>query len=143
MSLDKVVEQELGVEVLDIRVKRINLPESISSKVFERMATERERLARELRSQGKEVAEGIRADADRQKVVLEAEAYRDAQKARGEGDAKATEIYAKAFNADRKFYEFYRSINAYKDVFKDKNDVLVLSPDSEFFKFFSSQNPGN
>lgn len=140
-SLDQVVNQELGVEVLDVRVKRINLPDSISSKVFERMATERQRLARELRSQGKEVAEGIQADADRQKVVIEAEAYRDAQKTRGEGDAIATQIYAQAFNADRSFYEFYRSINAYKDVFKNRNDVLILSPDSEFFRFFASKNP--
>ena len=139
LTLDKVVERELGIEVLDVRIKKINLPGSISSKVFERMATERERLARELRSQGKEVAEGIRADADRQKVVIESAAYRDAQKIRGEGDAKATTIYAKAFTADTGFYDFYRSITAYQETFNSKNDVLILSPDSAFFKFLKDK----
>ena len=139
LTLDKVVERELGIEVLDVRIKKINLPDSISSKVFERMATERERLARELRSQGKEVAEGIRADADRQKVVIESAAYRDAQKIRGEGDAKATTIYAKAFTADTGFYDFYRSITAYQETFNSKNDVLILSPDSAFFKFLKDK----
>ena len=139
LTLDKVVERELGIEVLDVRIKKINLPDSISSKVFERMATERQRLARELRSQGKEVAEGIRADADRQKVVIESAAYRDAQKTRGEGDAKATTIYAEAFTADTEFYDFYHSITAYQETFNSKNDLLILSPDSEFFKFLKDK----
>ena len=137
-SLNRVTEEELGIQVIDIRVKRIDLPTEVSQSVYERMRAEREREARELRSKGKELAEGIRADADRQKTVLLAEAFREAETARGGGDATAAAIYAKAYNQDPEFYSFYRSLNAYKMTFGNKGDVMVVEPDSDFFKYLKS-----
>lgn len=126
---------EFGIRVLDVRVKGIDLPEDLSKNVYRRMATEREREARETRSQGRELSEGIKADADREKTVIEADAYRESEILRGEGDAIATATYADAFNKDKEFYAFTRSLQAYKDTFSNKEDVLLLKPDSEFFKY--------
>ncbi|HBA67191.1 MAG TPA: protease modulator HflC, partial [Methylococcaceae bacterium] len=113
------IAAELGLEILDVQVKRIDLPPDVSSSVFRRMEAERERVAREFRSQGSEAAERIRSDADRQRVVILAEAFREAEKLRGEGDAISADTYAKAFSRDSEFYSFYRSINAYKETFSD------------------------
>jgi len=132
--------QSLGIRVVDVRIKRIDFPEKISQNVYERMRTERERLAREHRSKGEETATRIRADADAQSRILVAEAYRDSEIIRGEGDALSTEIYAKAFNRDRDFYRFYRSMEAYKKTFANKGDVMLIEPDSDFFKYFKSSN---
>jgi membrane protease subunit HflC len=129
----------LGLEIIDVRVKRIDLPEEVSSSVFRRMEAERERVAREFRSQGSEASEKIRADADRQRVVTLANAYRDAEKLRGEGDAKSAEIYAKAYGADAEFFTFNRSLGAYKKTFAGSGSMMVLDPDSDFFKYFKSQ----
>jgi modulator of FtsH protease HflC len=131
----KKVAAELGVEVIDVQVMRIDLPEEVSSSVYSRMEAERKRVATEIRSKGAEASERIRADADRQKVVTLANAFRDAEKLRGEGDAKAAEIYAKAYGADAEFYTFYRSLNAYKKTFSSSS-MMVLDPESEFFKYF-------
>ncbi|WP_068502197.1 protease modulator HflC, partial [Oleiphilus sp. HI0067] len=119
------------------RVKGIDLPEDLSKDVYRRMSTEREREARETRSQGRELAEGIRADADREKVVIESDAYRESEITRGEGDAIAASTYAEAFNKNPEFYAFTRSLQAYKDTFANKEDVLLLKPDSEFFKYLN------
>ncbi len=127
----------LGIEVIDIRVKRIDFPPEVSQSVFARMAADREKEAREYRAQGREQAEVIRADADRQKVVLEANAFRDAERLRGEGDAKAAAIYATAYNKDPEFYAFMRSLNAYKKSFSDKEDLMVLDPKSDFFRYLN------
>ncbi|MGB0636978.1 MAG: protease modulator HflC [Gammaproteobacteria bacterium] len=127
---------DLGMEILDVRLKRIDLPTEVSSNVYERMRSERSRVAREFRARGDKESITIRADADRQRTVISAEAYRDAQKLRGAGDAAAAEIYAEAYNADPEFYNFYRSLDAYKSSFNSKNDILLLKPDSEFFKYF-------
>lgn len=128
----------LGMEIIDVQVMRIDLPEEVSSSVFRRMEAERERVAREFRSQGSEAAERIRADADRQRVVTMANAFRDAEMLRGEGDAKSAEIYAKAYGADAEFFTFYRSLNAYKKTFTSSS-MMVLEPDSDFFKYFKQQ----
>lgn len=136
-SLDTVM-REYGVEVVDVRVKKIDLPPEVSSAVYERMNSEREIEARQYRAEGQERALAIRAEADRDAVVIEAEAYRDSEQIRGDGDAKSANIYASAFNKDPEFYEFYRSINAYTSVFKDKGDLLVLDPSSEFFKYLEN-----
>ncbi len=127
---------QFGIEVVDVRIKRIELPPEVSGSVYQRMRAERDRVAKELRSRGAEAAERIRADADRQRTVILAEAYRDAERLRGEGDGKAADIYAKAFSQDSRFYELYRSLTAYKNVFSSQGDVLVLDPNSEFFKYF-------
>lgn len=127
---------DLGVEVVDIRVKKIDLPPEVSESVYQRMRAERERVARDLRAKGSEAAERIRADADRQRTVIVAEAYKESEEIRGEGDAGATEIYAAAFNQDPSFYAFYRSLNAYRTTFGKGGDMMVLEPDSEFFRFF-------
>lgn len=137
-KLNEQTVGEFGIEVLDVRVKGIDLPEDLSKNVYRRMSTEREREARETRSQGKELAEGIKANADRQKVVLEAEAYRKAEALRGEGDAVASATYAAAFQKDAEFYSFTRSLRAYTDTFSGKDDVLLLKPDSDFFKYMKS-----
>lgn len=128
--------KQFGIEVVDVRIKRIELPPEVSGSVYDRMEAERARVAKDLRSRGAEAAERIRADADRQRTVILAEAYRDAERIRGEGDGQAAEIYAQAFSKDEKFYEFYRSLDAYKNVFTSKEDVLVLDPESEFFQYF-------
>lgn len=132
--------ETLGIEVIDVRIKKIELPSEVSSSVYNRMRTGRELVARDLRSKGSEASERIRADADRQSAVILAEAYRDAEIARGKGDAEATEIYAKAFGKDREFYKFTRSLNAYKQNFSTNNDVILLQPDSEYFKYFKNPN---
>jgi len=133
---------ELGIEVLDVRVKGMDLPREVNRSVFERMSSEREREAREHRAKGRELAEGIRADADRQQRVILAEAFREAEEIRGQGDAEAASIYAEAYNKDPEFYSFYRSLQAYRESFANKSDVLVLDPDSEFFRFFQgAQRP--
>ena len=134
-DLNRVMKEAVGVEVIDVRVKRIDLPTEVSTSVYDRMNSEREIEARQYRAQGQELALGIRADAERQTVVIEAEAYREAEQIRGDGDAMSASIYADAFNKDPEFYEFTRSINAYAKVFGDKSDMLVLDPNSEFFKY--------
>ncbi|MFN7086888.1 MAG: protease modulator HflC [Burkholderiales bacterium] len=129
---------KIGVEVLDVRLKRVDLPQEVSESVYRRMDAERKRVANELRSTGAAESEKIRADADRQKEVILAQAYRDAQRIKGEGDAKATAIYARAYEQNPEFYAFYRSLEAYKQSFKNKNDVMVVDPSSEFFKYLKS-----
>ncbi len=129
-----------GIEIEDIRIKRIDLAQDISESVYRRMEAERNRVAKDLRSKGAEAAEKIKADADRQRVVILADAYSEAEILRGKGDAKAAEIYAKAYNADAEFYSFYHSINAYKTSFKEKSDILLVDPDSDFFKYFNSSS---
>ncbi len=130
---------DMGVEVLDVRVKQIDLPEEVSGSVYERMRAERERVARDLRAQGQEIAERIRADADRQRTVILAEAFREAEQLRGQGDAGATEIYSKAFTQNPEFYSFYRSLEAYRKVFQAGGDTMLLEPDSEFFRYFTNK----
>jgi membrane protease subunit HflC len=127
----------LGIEVIDVRIKKIDLPARVSDSVYRRMRAERERVARDFRSKGAEAAERIRADADRQRSVILAEAYRDSEIVRGEGDAKATDIYAAAFSKNEDFFRFNRSINAYKSNFSTEDDIILLEPDSEFFRYFS------
>jgi modulator of FtsH protease HflC len=137
---DKVDKElrRIGVEIVDVRLKRVDLPQQVSESVYRRMEAERKRIANEQRSLGAAESERIRADADRQREVILAEAYRDAQKTKGEGDAKATEIYAKAFSQNPEFYAFYRSLEAYRSTFRGKNDLLLLQPDSDFFRYFKS-----
>lgn len=131
--------KNLGLKIIDIQVMRIDLPPEVSSSVFRRMEAERERIAREFRSQGSEAAERIRADADRQSVVTKANAFKEAEKLRGEGDAKSAEVYAQAFGADPEFFTFYRSMNAYKNTFNKASSTLVLDADSDFFRYFKQQ----
>lgn len=137
-SLDKIAQQELGVEVIDLRVKKIDLPAEVSDSVYNRMRTERERLARELRAQGNEVAEKIRATADKDKTIILADAYREAEETRGNGDAKATATYADAYTKDPEFYDFTRSLKAYQSTFESKGDILIIDPDSDFFKYLNN-----
>ncbi len=133
---------KIGVEVLDVRLKRVDLPQEVSESVYRRMEAERKRVANELRSTGSAESEKIRADADKQKEVILAEAYRDAQRIKGEGDAKASAIYAKAYEINPEFYAFYRSLEAYRASFRNKGDMLVLDPGSEFFKYMKSGSKG-
>jgi membrane protease subunit HflC len=135
---DSVVD--LGVEIIDFRVKRIDLPSNLSNSVYERMRTERNRLAEELRSEGKEIAREIRAIADKDKVVILAEAYKKSEQLRGEGDAEATAIYAEAYSVDPEFYEFTRSLRAYTETFQNKSDVMLIDSESEFFKYLNKQS---
>ena len=137
-NLNQVAQEQLGVSVVDVRVKRIDLPQEVSQSVYDRMNTERDIEAREHRAKGQELAVGIRADADKQQEVLIAEAYSSAEEIRGEGDAQAASIYASAFQKDKDFYEFYRSMSAYQRTFSNKGDVLLIQPDSEFFKYMNS-----
>jgi membrane protease subunit HflC len=130
--------RKIGIEVLDVRLKRVDFPLEISDSVYRRMDAERKRVANELRASGAADSEKIKADADKQRQVILAEAYREAQKTKGEGDAKATALYAAAFGRDAEFYAFYRSLEAYKQSFKDKNDVMVLDPSSAFFKYLKT-----
>jgi membrane protease subunit HflC len=130
---------ELGVEIVDIRVKRIDLPPEVSESVYERMRAERERVAKDFRAKGGEIAEKIRADADRQRTVTLANAYKEAEELRGAGDAKAAEVYAKAYTKNAEFYSFYRSLNAYRTVFEKGGDMMVLEPESQFFRYFNSK----
>ncbi len=131
--------QDFGIDVIDVRIKRIELTEQVLNSVFDRMETQRTEFANELRSLGRESAERIRADADRQVRVLLADAERDGQRIRGAGDAQAIEIYANAYNRDREFYSFYRSLDAYQNSFGTENDILLLDTSSEFFRFFEQQ----
>jgi len=134
--------RKIGAQVLDVRLKRVDLPQEVSESVYRRMEAERKRVANELRSQGAAEAEKIRADADRQREVILAEAYRDAQRIKGEGDGKASAIYAAAYGQNPEFYAFYRSLQAYRESFKNKNDVLVLDPSSDFFKYMKHPKAG-
>ena len=130
--------RSIGVEVLDVRVKRVDYPQEVSDRVYQRMEAERKRVANERRSTGFAESEKIRAEAERKREVVLAQAYRDAQTARGEGDAKAAGIYAEAFGQDSQFYTFYRSLDVYRSGLKNKNDILLLDPNSEFFKYLKS-----
>ncbi len=132
--------EEFGIEVLDVRIKSIELPDDVRESVFRRMATDRQKEANLLRFQGREEAETIRANADREVQILLAEAQRDGETMRGEGDARATEVYAEAYGADEEFYAFYRSLEAYKNAFGGNNDVMVLDRSSEFFNYFGSES---
>ncbi|HSC75856.1 MAG TPA: protease modulator HflC [Pseudomonadales bacterium] len=142
-KLTASTREELGIEMVDVRVKRIDLPDEVSSNVYDRMNSERAQEARKHRSEGIEIAEGIRADADRQKIVLEAEAYRDAEKLRGQGDAESTAIYAAAFSKDTEFYNFTRSLQAYRGSFDGRGDLLVLNPDNAFFHYLKNPDAKN
>jgi len=132
--------EELGVSIKDVRLKRIDLPSEVSNAVYLRMRAERERVARDFRSRGAEAAERIRASADRERTVIIAEAFRDAETLRGEGDAESADIYARAYGQDEEFYSFYRSLNAYTTSFDSKDDILLLKPQGEFFKYL--EGPG-
>jgi len=129
---------ELGITVVDVRTKRIDLPEEVSSSVYSRMRAERLRVAKDYRARGSEAAERIQANADRERVVILADAYRDAEIIRGEGDAQATEVYAASFGKDEEFYALYRSLNAYKSSFSGGSNIMLLQPDSDFFKYFNN-----
>ena len=132
----------IGIEVLDVRLKRVDLVPEISADIYRRMDSERKRVANELRSTGAGEADKIRADAERQREITLAEAYRDAQKIKGEGDAGAARIYAQAFGRNPEFYSFYRSMEAYRNSFRNKSDVMVLEPSSDFFKYLKNPNKG-
>lgn len=150
---DKIMEQmrekadldarKIGVQIVDVRVKRVDLPTEVSESVYRRMEAERKRVANELRSEGSAEAEKIRADADKQREVIVAEAYREAQKMKGEGDAKATATYAQAFNQNPEFYAFYRSLEAYRHSFGSKSDVIVVEPNSDFFRYMKNVGRGS
>lgn len=127
---------ELGIEIIDVRIKRIDLPEEVSASVYARMAAEREQVAKKFRSEGEEQGRRIRAEADREEAVIIAEAERDSQKLKGDGDGRATEIYANAFSQDEEFYSLYRSLGAYRNTFNNPSDVLLVEPNSQFFKYF-------
>lgn len=142
-QLDEIANDLLGVEIIDVRVRRIDLPTDVSESVFSRMAADREKEAREYRATGREQAEVIQADADRQRAVLEANAYRDAELLRGDGDARASAIYAMAFGEDPEFYAFVRSLNAYRSSFSSENDLMVVDPSSEFFRYLKDSTGGN
>ena len=135
LQLNSIASEELGVEVIDLRVKKIDLPPEVSDSVYNRMRTERERLAKELRAQGNEVAEKIRATADKEKTIILADAYRQAEETKGNGDAIATSTYANAYSKDPEFYDFTRSLKAYQSTFRSKSDILLINPDSDFFKY--------
>jgi membrane protease subunit HflC len=141
-QLNGFTQTSLGIEIVDVRLKRIDLPAEVSAPVFSRMAAEREREAREHRAKGKEQAEIIRADADRQQTVILAQAYRDAEMLRGEGDAEAAAIYAAAYSKDSEFYAFMRSLEAYKQAFNSKDDVLLVDPGSDFFRYLKDAAGG-
>ncbi len=127
-----------GIQIVDVRIKRIEFPPKVSDKIFRRMETERTRIAKELRAQGNESADRITADADRQVTILKADAFKKAEIIRGEGDAKASEIYAKAYGQNKEFFTFYRSLNAYRNTFSSTSDIMVVEPDSDFFEYFKN-----
>ena len=133
------VAKQLGIQIVDVRVSKIDFTESVSNSVFERMKSERQRAAQDFRSRGQSEAEKLRAIADRESTVIMAEAYKEAEKIRGEGDAKATDIYAKAYQQDPEFYAFYRSLTAYRSTLGKSGDVMVLDPNSEFFRYFKNK----
>ena len=132
------LQDELGITVVDVRTKRIDLPEEVSNSVYARMRAERTRVAKDFRARGEEAAERIRANADREREIILANAYKDAETVRGEGDARATDIYAQAFGKDEEFYTLYRSLNAYRTSFNNNSDILLLEPDSDFFRYFNN-----
>lgn len=134
--------EPFGIEIVDVRVKRIDLPTEVSTSVYQRMQAERQRVARDFRSRGEEEAKRIRARAEREREVILAEAERDAQRVRGEGDGQAAETYAKAYGEDAEFYAFYRSLGAYRASFDSPSDVILLGPDNDFFRYFKSQTGG-
>jgi membrane protease subunit HflC len=140
----KVIDEakQIGVEIIDVRLKRVDYVDQINNSVYERMKSERARVANELRSTGAAESEKIRADADRQRTVILAEAYRDAENVRGDGDAKASSIYAQAFGQNPEFFKFYRSLEAYRASFKNRNDLMVIDPNSEFFNYFKNAGQG-
>ena len=142
-QLNGFTQTSLGIEVVDVRVKRIDLPQEVSGPVFARMRAEREREAREHRAKGREQAEIIRADADRQQTVILAQAYRDSELLRGQGDAEAAAVYAEAYQKDAEFYAFMRSLTAYREAFNSKEDVLLVEPDSEFFRYLDQSGGAN
>lgn len=134
---DQMVDKagQAGIEIIDVRIRKVEYDDQVNNAVLERMRSERTRIANELRSTGEAESEKIKADADRQRTIILAEAFRDAQKIKGEGDAKASQIYASAFSKDPEFYRFYRSLEAYKESFRDKKDILVVDPSSDFFRY--------
>ncbi len=142
-QVNQTAAAEFGIEVVDIRIKAIELPGQVSETVFRRMATERLKLAQEFRSRGQELAEGIRADADRQRTVVLAEAFAEAEETRGEGDGEAARIYADAYGADAEFYSFYRSLEAYQTTFSGKDDIMVIDSNSDFMKFLNNPAGAN
>lgn len=142
-DLNVNVGTALGIEVIDVRVKRIDLPSEVEGQVYRRMTAEREKEARDWRARGLEQAERIRADADRQRVVIESDAYREAEETRGLGDAEATAIYAEAYNKDSEFYAFTRSLRAYRDSFTSKGDIMLVDPENDFFRYLNNQGGGN
>lgn len=145
-GIQKKVSEEarqIGIAIVDVRLKRVEYVEQINNSVFERMKAERTRVANELRSTGAAESEKIRADADRQRTVILAEAYREAEKIRGDGDAQASQIYAQAFGQSPEFYKFYRSLEAYRASFRNRSDVIILDPDSEFFRYFGNIGPAS
>ncbi len=129
---------DFGIDIVDVRIKRIDLPRNVSTSVYQRMEAERARVAKDFRSRGSEEAERIRADADRQREIISAEAYRDAEQIKGKGDATAAQIYAEAYDKNKEFYSFYRSLIAYKSSFSSKSDVMLIQPDGQFFKYFGA-----
>lgn len=137
-TLNSTVQESLGIEILDVRVRRIDLPPEVSEQVFQRMTAEREKEARELRAVGMEAGEKLRAEADREVTIIRANAYRDSELIRGDGDAEATRIYGEAFTQHPDLYEFTRSLNAYRTAFDSSDDLLVLEPNSEFFRFLGN-----
>jgi len=137
-----VVASELGMEIVDVRLKRVELPQEVSERVYQRMESERKRVANEQRSTGAGEADRIRAEADRQRSVIIAEAYREAQRIKGEGDARAAAVYAKTYSENPEFYAFYRSLEAYRATFRNRSDVMVLDPNSEFFRYFRAPGTG-
>ena len=139
-NLNTVAQSELGIEVIDLRVKKIDLPQEVSESVYNRMRTERERLARELRAKGTEIAVEIRAKADKERTIILADAYKIAEEVRGDGDAIATSTYASAYSKDPEFYDFTRSLKAYQATFENKGDVLLINPDSDFFKYLDKSS---
>ena len=140
-ELNQSTAEEYGIEVIDVRLKRIDLPDDVRSSVYERMTSERQREAQQLRSRGQELAIGIEADADRQEAVLLAEAYRDAETIRGEGDAQAAATYAEAYSKDPEFYAFTRRLDSYRDTFASESDVLLLDPNSDYFRYLHGEDP--
>jgi membrane protease subunit HflC len=138
--INGVAKTEFGIEVVDVRVKKIDLPPEVSQSVYNRMNTERDIEAREHRAQGQELAAGVRADAAKRREIILAGAYATAEKTRGEGDAQSASIYASAFTKDKEFYKFYRSMTAYRNTFSNKGDILLIQPDSDFFKYLNSSS---
>tara|TARA_R110002072_G_scaffold104540_3_gene229023 strand:- start:3600 stop:4469 length:870 start_codon:yes stop_codon:yes gene_type:complete len=136
--INGVAKTEFGIEVVDVRVKKIDLPPEVSQSVYNRMNTERDIEAREHRAQGQELAAGVRADAAKRREIILAEAYASAEQVRGNGDAESAKIYADAFTKDKEFYKFYRSMTAYRNTFSNKGDILLIQPDSDFFKYLNN-----